>query len=190
MGTKGVQGGRAGWGLLLIDFINDLDFEGGAQLMEPALEAARAAAQLKRRARAAGASVIYVNDNFRRWRSDFRQVVAHCREEACRGRPLVERLLPDPDDYFVLKPRNSGFFQTPLKLLLDELDVGRLVLCGLTADNCVFQTASDGYLHDLEVFIVRDAVASIDERDKAMSLELMHKVLKAKLVDSQDFGFD
>lgn len=62
---------RALGALLLIDVINDLEFEGGAELLEQALPMAERIAALKRRARSFGIPVLYVNDNFGRWRSDF-----------------------------------------------------------------------------------------------------------------------
>jgi nicotinamidase-related amidase len=57
--------------LLLVDFINSLDFPGSEDLAAPALEAAKATAKLARAARAAEIPVIYANDNFGIWRSDF-----------------------------------------------------------------------------------------------------------------------
>jgi nicotinamidase-related amidase len=104
--------------VLLIDVINDLEFPGADRLLPHALAAADATAALTRRARAAGVPVIYVNDNFGRWRSDFTAVVDHCLHDGCRGRPLAERLRPGDDDYFVLKPKHSGFYSTVLDLLL------------------------------------------------------------------------
>jgi nicotinamidase-related amidase len=66
--------------LILVDVINDLDFPEAKQLARfiPAL--ADSIARLKRRAKAAGVPVIYVNDNFGRWRSDFRALIEHCRK--------------------------------------------------------------------------------------------------------------
>ena len=57
--------------ILLIDVINDLEFPEGAQLLELALPMARKIAALKKAARKAGVPVVYVNDNFGRWRSNF-----------------------------------------------------------------------------------------------------------------------
>src|SRR2546423_14910596 len=89
--------------LLLIDVINDLDFPEGDQLLRHALPMARCIAALKERARQAGVPTIYANDNFGRWRSDFNAQVEHCLREGTRGRPIVELLRPQKDDYFVLK---------------------------------------------------------------------------------------
>lgn len=170
--------------LLLIDVINDLEFEGGDALLGPALEMAGHLAALKRRARAAGIPAVYVNDNFGRWRSDLSALLAHCRGAGVRGRPLVERLVPEPDDYFVLKPKHSGFFSTTLDTLLAYLRARTLILTGLTADNCVLFTASDAYLRDFHVIVPPDCVASVDPRHTRQALDHMHRVLKADLTTS------
>src|SRR5919206_2922966 len=106
--------------LILIDVINDLEFPGGEELAKHVLPMARKIAALKRRARQAGIPTIYANDNFGRWRSDFRSVVEHCLGDV-RGRRMVELLEPDADDYFVLKTKHSAFYSTTLDLLLDYL---------------------------------------------------------------------
>ena len=90
--------------------ISDFEFEDGKQLLRNALPAARNIRRLKERARAARIPTIYVNDNFGQWRSDFRQLVHRCLNEAVRGEPITRLLMPDEQDYFVLKPANSGFF--------------------------------------------------------------------------------
>jgi nicotinamidase-related amidase len=76
--------------LLLIDVINPIDFEGGEKLLAHAVPLARSQAALKRRTKAAGVPVIYVNDNFRRWRSDFHKLVEHCLNAHVHGKPVVE----------------------------------------------------------------------------------------------------
>ena len=96
--------------LLLIDVINDLEFAGGEDLVRYALPMAERIAALKRQAKQAGIPAVYVNDNFGKWRSDFRTLVTHCLHEDVRGKPLAELLQPEEDDYFVLKPKHSGFF--------------------------------------------------------------------------------
>jgi len=71
--------------LLLIDVINDLEFEGGEELLRNALPAAKNIAHLKERARQAEVPVIYANDNFGRWRSAFNKIVQHCLRDQVRG---------------------------------------------------------------------------------------------------------
>jgi nicotinamidase-related amidase len=103
--------------LILIDVINDLDFEGNEAILEVAPRMARAIAELKRRAKAVGVPVIYVNDNFGRWQSDFRKQVEHCLNDGVPGAEIVRLLQPKSDDYFVLKPKHSGFYSTTLDTL-------------------------------------------------------------------------
>src|SRR5919199_1649835 len=93
---------KADVALLLIDMINDLEFEGSEQLAEHVMAIAGNVAALKRHARQAGVPVVYINDNFGKWQSDFSKLIAHCLEDDVRGRPLAQRLRPEEDDYFVL----------------------------------------------------------------------------------------
>src|SRR3712207_4999147 len=78
--------------LLLIDVINDLEFESGEDLLRHALPMADRLAGLKKRAKAAGIPVVYVNDNFGKWQSDFKKILDHCLNDDVRGRPVVEKL--------------------------------------------------------------------------------------------------
>src|SRR6185437_3248346 len=126
--------------LLLVDVVNDLEFEDGEKLLAGANAIADNLVCLKRRAHEAGIPAIYVNDNFGRWTSDFRRQVEHCLTEDVRGRPLVRKLTPREDDYFVLKAKNSGFFGTTLDLVLKYLGTTSLILTGFTSDVCVLFT--------------------------------------------------
>jgi nicotinamidase-related amidase len=58
--------------LLLIDVINDMDFEGSDALVRQAVPMAHRLAALKRRVKEAKIPCVYINDNFGRWQSDFR----------------------------------------------------------------------------------------------------------------------
>ena len=176
--------------LVLIDMINDLEFEGGEVLLEQALPVAERIAALKRRAREAGVPVIYANDNFGRWRSDFREVVDHCLEGGVRGRPLAELLKPGEDDYFVLKPKHSAFFATTLETLLEYLRVRTLVLTGVAGDVCVLLTASDAYMRDLHLCVPADCVASLSPDENRHALAYMERVLDVDTTPSTglDFG--
>ena len=175
--------------LLLIDVINDLEFPGGEELLPHAMAVAERLAALACRARQAGVPVIYVNDNFGRWRSNFQEIVDHCLDDV-RGQPLVRRLCPWRDDYFVLKPKHSGFFSTTLDTLLDYLGAQTLILTGLTGDNCVLFTASDAYMRDYELLIPADCVASIDPAENQRMLEFMARKLKADTTPSGRLDFD
>ena len=176
--------------LLLIDTINDLEFEGGERLLPRALAAAEKIAALKRRARESGIPIIYANDNFGKWRSDFRDVVDHCLHDGVRGQPLVEMLEPEEEDYFVLKPKHSAFFATTLETLLDYLGCRRLVLTGFATEMCIVFTAVDAYMRDLELFVPRDCVAGGSPERDERALDYLAEVLKADLTRSGEMDLD
>lgn len=167
--------------LVLIDVINDLDFPEANQLLRYARPMARKLLQLKKRAKKAGVPVIYVNDNFGRWRSDFRRQVVHCLRDNSRGREIVSLLQPEDDDYFVLKPKHSGFFSTTLETLLRYLGSRRLILTGIAGNFCVLFTANDAYMRDYDLIIPADCTASNTIEQNRQALGLMKKFLKADI---------
>jgi nicotinamidase-related amidase len=175
--------------LLLIDVINDLDFPEGEQLLRHALPMARNIAALKARARQGGVPVIYVNDNFGRWRSDLNAQVEHCLRDDTRGKPIVELLRPEPDDYFVLKPKHSGFFSTALDILLEYLGTRSVVLTGMAANICVLFTANDAYMRDFHLFVPGDCVASNTEEENRYAIDQMARILKADTRPSAELSF-
>src|SRR3954470_22324579 len=165
--------------LLLIDVINDLDFPEANQLLRFARPMARKLLRLKQRARKAGVPVIYVNDNFGRWQSDFRRQVKHCLRENSRGHEIVSLLQPDEDDYFVLKPKHSGFFSTTLETLLRYVGATKLILTGIAGNFCVLFTANDAYMRDYDLIVPSDCIASNTAEENRQALILMRKFLKA-----------
>jgi len=175
--------------LLLIDTINDLEFEGGDELFRTALPAAKRIADLRERARQSKVPTIYVNDNFGKWRSDFKRIVTHCLNDDVRGKPIAELLKPDDEDYFVLKPKHSGFFSTSLDLVLEYLGTRTLILTGIAGNNCVLFTANDAYMRDYKLIIPEDCIASINPADNDNALKQMQKVLKADISPSTEIDF-
>ena len=176
--------------LLLIDVINDMDFPEGDQLLAHALPMAERLAALKENARRANVPVIYANDNFGRWRSDFRVQVEYCTRPESRGRPVAEKLRPGETDYFVLKPKHSAFYHTTLELLLKHLGTRTVVCTGIAGNICVLFTASDAYLRDLKVAVPADCVASNTEAESRGALQLMEKLLKADVRPSGQWTFE
>ena len=175
--------------LLIIDVINDLEFPGGKQMLARATRMARCIATLKARAESARVPTIYVNDNFGRWRSDFRRIVNHCLDDNVLGKPVVEQVLPDENDYFVLKPKHSGFYNTTLDLLLEHLQAKTLVITGLATDVCVLFTAADAYMRDFRVIIPRDCVTALTPAVHRAALDQMRTTIKAEVVDSRRIDF-
>ena len=172
--------------LLLIDVINDMDFEGSESLVRYAEAMAGKLRALKRRARAAGLPTIYINDNFGKWRSDFRATVQYCSKRDVPGRKVARLLKPDAKDYFVLKPKQSAFFGTTLDTLLQDLGTTKVILTGVAGDNCVLFSANDAYMRNLRLFIPSDCIASNTEAENQYALQLMKKVVKADIRPSTE----
>jgi nicotinamidase-related amidase len=175
--------------LLLIDVINDFDFPGAERLLAHAEHSAPRIEALLARARRAGVPVIYVNDNFGHWRSDFRATLARCTEPARPGSGIARRLAPRLDDYFVLKPQHSGFFHTPLELLLRDLGAKVLLLCGFSTNSCVAFTAHDAHMRGFRVVIPRDTTAALSEHIHLEALHQLELTVHAETAESTALDF-
>jgi nicotinamidase-related amidase len=170
--------------LLLIDVINHFEFPDGKEMLAQALPIAPRLARLKTRARAAGTPVIYVNDNFGQWRSDQSKLLDYCLRPTAVGRRFVEQLRPDKEDYFVLKPRHSAFYQTPLEVLLTYLGASSLVLCGLATNSCIVCTAHDAKMRNFELFVPSDCSASLTAREHKQAIEHIKTMTDATTASS------
>lgn len=175
---------KADVALLLIDVINDFDFPEADHLLSHAMPMARNPTSLKARAKQLQIPVVYVNDNFGRWRSDFRHIVEYCTSPEARGREFVEQLRPAEDDYFILKPKHSGFFATGLETLLAYLGTQRVILTGVAGNICVLFTANDIYMRDLGLAVPMDCVASNTQEENHFALRQMERILKADTSES------
>ena len=172
--------------LLLIDLVNDFEFPRGDELFERALPMAPRIAALKQRAATVGIPTIYVNDNFGRWQSKFDDIIRHCLCTNVRGKPFVEQLIPGPRDYFILKPKHSGFFQTPLELLLKHLGAERLILTGVSTNSCVLFTANDAYMRDMGLIVPGDCVAACNDQEHCFAIDQMRTMLKADVRPAEE----
>src|SRR5262245_46619597 len=170
--------------LLLVDFINPLEFPEAEHLAAPALKAARAAARLKQRMVDAGCLVIYANDNYGQWRSDFRDTLAHCLSQDGPAGTMARLLAPSEADLVMLKPRHSAFYATPLDLVLTQTRTELLVVAGLATDICVQLTAMDANLHGYGIWVPKDCTAAEQPAEKSRSLEYMQRVLRADVRSS------
>jgi nicotinamidase-related amidase len=184
-----ITSGQAPVALLLIDVINDFAFPEAPRLLRHALPAAKKMVTLKSRAAKKGIPVIYINDNFGRWKSDFEKQVEHCLEADAAGREITELLRPTPEDYSVLKPKHSGFYSTTLDVLLQHLRVKKLVICGFAGDICVLYTANDAYMRGFEIMVPTDCVASETLEANQYALNQMKRLLKASILPASRVRF-
>jgi nicotinamidase-related amidase len=164
--------------LLLVDFINPLNFPGSEDLAAPAVEAARATAALKKELSAEGVATIYANDNYGVWQSDFHSLVSTCLGMEGPPGEIARLLYPQADDITILKPRHTAFYASPLELLLTEMQATELVICGLAADICVQLTAGDAYVREFKCWVPADCTAAESQAAKDASIAFMGSVLK------------
>jgi nicotinamidase-related amidase len=172
--------------LVLIDVINHFQFPDGDKVLTQALPIAAHLAKMKQRCRDAGIPAIYVNDNFGQWRSDANSLIARCLHSSCAGKPFVEQLKPDDEDYFVLKPMHSAFFQTPLEILLRYLGATSLILTGLATNSCIICTAHDANMRGFRLYVPPDCSAARSKREHEQAIKHLKEMTSASVVSSTE----
>jgi nicotinamidase-related amidase len=175
---------RSRTAVLVLDMISDFEFPDGPQVQRAARKIAPRIAAFKKRAKKASVACIYINDNPGRWRSDSRALVEHCVQPGAAGADIVERLYPEKSDYFILKPRHSAFYATPLEVLLTHLGTRRLILTGVSSHQCVLFTANDAHLRNFQLIVPSDCVAGPTAHDTRFALRYFHSVLGALVTPS------
>ena len=96
---------------------------------------------------------------------------------------------PTSRDYFVLKPKHSGFFATTLDTLLDYLKIRRVIVTGIAGNICVLFTANDAYMRDLKIFAPADCIVSNTVDDNDSALRQIELVLKGDITPSTQLRF-
>jgi nicotinamidase-related amidase len=178
------EGGTA---LLVVDMLNPYDHPEAEELAAQVGAALPGIEALLDRAHAAGAPVVYVNDNYGDWNSSSEELARSAL--AGRHRELVEPVLPREGDSFVVKARHSTFYETPLEYLLDQMGVGRLVFSGQVTEQCILYSALDAYVRHFEVTIATDAVAPIYHDLGDAALKMMERNMSAELVEAGAVGW-
>jgi nicotinamidase-related amidase len=171
-----------GTALIVVDMLNPYEHEDADVLsgnVESVVEPIRA---LVRQAGEEGAEVVYVNDNYDDWRYSREQLI----ERAMAGaRPeLVEPVLPPEDASFVIKPRHTAFYETPLEYLLRQKEIHKLVLAGQVTEQCILYSALDAYVRHFQVTVPRDCVAHIHQELADAALAMMERNMRAHLAPS------
>ena len=165
--------------LLLIDVLTTFQFPDGNAILQNALRMVDVLVRLKTRAREVGIPVLYVNDNFGDWRSEKEVLMGRCLE--AKGAQFVRPLLPDGEDYFVLKPMHSAFYMTPLEVLLQHLQVETLILTGLTSNSCITVTAHDANMRGFDIYTPSDCSCARNEKEHTQALGQLEAMVGANL---------
>ncbi|WP_395330260.1 isochorismatase family cysteine hydrolase [Novosphingobium sp. BL-8H] len=98
---------------------------------------------------------------------------AICRE--ADGGADYYRIFPEAGDIEIAKLLYDSFHGTDFDAQLRARGIQTLVICGLSTDCCVDQTARSAFHHDYDVFLVSDASAAYEPGLHASSLSAMEK---------------
>lgn len=163
--------------VLFIDLINDFNFDGGNKLLQHTKNILPHLKRLKTFAHKNNLPVIYINDHYGVWQADFGKIIRYCTND--RNKEIIEEVQPDDNDYRLIKPQHSAFFQTPLHSLLQEFGKTHLLLAGIAGDICILFTAKDAYMYKYDMHIPENCMASEDNDGNDYALYLMRNVMKA-----------
>jgi len=169
--------------LLVIDMINDFQFNHGKILSQKAEMLTHPILELKSYFYKKNWPVIYINDHYKVWKADLETIIHVCTNE--RSQEIIHKLTPTSKDYFLIKPKHSAFYGTALDSLLQELKVDTLVITGIAGNICVLFTANDAYMREYSLFIPNDCIASNHDQDNTYALQMMKEVLKANISPSE-----
>lgn len=166
--------------LVLVDVLADFGHDDGHALFVAFVQVLPALQEVIRAARAEGLPIVYCNDDFGSWSGDRDAVLAEAQGRAPQP-DLLASVMPQRGDAFLTKPRYSAFDHTPLDLLLRERGVKRLLIAGTATEMCVAQTAIDAREGGYQATVLVPACASVDERNAAVALQYLERVVGARL---------
>lgn len=169
--------------LLVIDVLGDPT---GGPLEGVLLKPTENAARLASAARKAGVPVIFANDAHI---LGLDHELALWGNHGIAGTPEAQtapQLEQQEGDFLIEKRRYSAFFQTGLRLLLDELGVETLVCCGMDTNICVRHTVADAYFNNFNIVIAHDATATFLVGNQAEGLDYMRVCYAAAIVSTDE----
>jgi isochorismate hydrolase len=83
---------------------------------------------------------------------------------------IVDALAPTADDVVIKKHRYSAFHRTALAGQLRSRGRDQLLICGVYAHIGCLATALDAFMHNVQAFMLSDALADLSEREHLMAL--------------------
>jgi nicotinamidase-related amidase len=171
--------------LLIIDMINDFNFEHGPILAEKARNIVPNILEWKEQFQKHKAPIIYINDHYNLWQANMDKIIATCMNK--QSREIIEHIRPREDDYFLIKPHYSAFYDTPLHTLLQSLHINHLIITGIAGNICVLFTANDAYMRKYDISVPSNCIASNSDEDNTYALRMMEHVLHADITPTTAF---
>ncbi|MCC7412389.1 MAG: cysteine hydrolase [Gammaproteobacteria bacterium] len=84
-------------------------------------------------------------------------------EEGAEGTQIYPDIAPIEGEPVVTKHRYSAWFGTDLDIIVRNLGVDTLIICGTTTDRCTGLTAYEAFMRDLKVVFPSDANATFQD---------------------------
>ena len=174
--------------LLLADMLVDFVSPRGRLFVPDTRETVAPLRNLVRKARAAGALVVFIQDWHRPDDPEFAIWGPHAIQDT-RGTQIIPELAPAPRDFVVRKRTYDPFFATDLDLLLRQNGIENLVVTGTVANICVLHAAGSASLRGYRVVVPIDAISALNPFDMQAALRQISFVYRGKLTKSGGISF-
>jgi len=169
--------------LVIIDMLNDFVLPGSPLEVPATRTILPALRQRLEQARATGVPVIFVSDAHAPDDREFSRMGWPPHAVAgTRGAEVVDELKPLPGEHLVHKTTYSGFYQTDLNQILQNLQIKELLITGCVTNICILYSAADAVMRGYHVSVPRDCVAALDPAAGRFAMEQMEQVLGVKAI--------
>ncbi len=143
---------------------------------------------LLRKARMAGALIVYVQDWHRPDDPEFSIWGPHAVQDS-PGTRIIAELAPTDRDPIVRKRTYDPFFATDLDLILRQKAVQNLIVTGTVANICVLHAVGSADLRGYEVVVPVDTISALNPFDYQAALRQISFVYQGILTYSTGISF-
>lgn len=180
---NGGENMRSKTALLIIDMINPFDFEGGEQLLVHTKSMLPSLLKLKEQAKKLQLPILYINDHYYLRQNNIDELIEIGKQG--KGATIIEQIIPEKEDFVLLKSKHSAFFGTQLRTQLTEQGIQNLIITGIAGDMCILFTAIDAYMRNYSLWVPSNCIASETQERKNLAIDLMHSSLSISTTSSK-----
>lgn len=174
--------------VIVVDMLND--FVTGALGCDRGRAIVPYIAKLIGEARKKDIPVIYANDCHIKGIDHELKLWGDHAIKGTEGAEVIPELKPEDGDHVIPKRRYSGFYQTDMDMLLNELGTDTVIITGLHAHMCCRHTAADAYYRGYDIIVPRETTDSFTEEDYEGGLKYLQEVYGAKICSLDELLVD